>query len=106
MRGDLSLYAQPTTFLIEQAREGPRGAAHVPRVVVDHVEVPPDAHPAQAQSVEPPGRELSTDGIGGDERNPQTRDDALLDGLGVAELHARAGRDPRLLERTFHDSTC
>src|SRR5262245_16046653 len=62
MRGDLSLYAQPTGLLIEQAREGPRGGAQLPRVVVDHVEVSLDAEPAQAPSVQPPrGRPFLAD---------------------------------------------
>src|SRR5712691_12412759 len=100
-----SLHAQPMALLVEQAREGPRRRAQFPRVVMDDVEMSLDAEPSQAQGVQPPRRQLSANGVDGDERHAKPSDDALLDRLGVPQLHAGAGRDAGLLERTLHDST-
>src|SRR5439155_11992399 len=81
--------------MLQHLHERSRTRRDAASLVVEDVEVPAYADAAKPDLTQTPGLDLGADRVGRDERNAEARHDALLDRLGVIQLH----RDPEFHSR-------
>src|SRR6185503_3078787 len=90
-------------LLYEHGHEGPGPHRQGPRLAVDGVEVPADAHTPEPDGGQAVTGHLATHRMHRHEGDAEAGHHRLLDGLGVVELHADPPAHPRLLECALGD---
>src|SRR3989441_7670538 len=93
---------EAASLLVQDREEGLAAGRQRAALGVDDVKMPADAQSAYRDDRELPRPHLTAHGVARDERYPETGHHALLDRLGVVELHRGARRDARLLQRALH----